>query len=171
MVATYFCRLGVRRAQQKIWILPALVSGKKLPLQPSSWRQTIQIIPIVPWHVSSFCPRAEAQNEWIHQQVSLCVRPLRRMLGLQLPSIHLFPTSPGFKIQKLWRLLSLEVEPWPGKPGVGPLTPLGGSLQPRYLSLLMGMWDQLIPTHFHMAFVFVSWVAGLLFSQTSSDCQ
>ena len=41
--------VGVMAQQKNKWPLPVLLSGKKLPHQPSSCSQIIQFLPICPW--------------------------------------------------------------------------------------------------------------------------
>ena len=55
--------------------MPALPSGRKLPLQLSPWHQIIQVLTLYFCHLLSCCPSARAQNEWVW--VSPYTGPLR----------------------------------------------------------------------------------------------
>ena len=44
---------------------PAILSGRKLPIQPLPKSQTIQVFLICPWHLLSCCPSAGVQSEWV----------------------------------------------------------------------------------------------------------
>ena len=64
-----------KASSKEQWPLPALLSERKLPLQFFPWCWIIQFLPIYLWCLSSCCPHAGAQREWIW--VSPCMGPLR----------------------------------------------------------------------------------------------
>ena len=85
---------------QEQWLLPALLSGWKLPLYPLPQKQTVQFLLVCFWCFSSCHFSAGAQSQW--DWVSLCTVPLGETPGspgaLHFSSI--IPTD--FHSQKFW---------------------------------------------------------------------
>ena len=99
------------------------------PPQFSLWCQTIQVLQVCLWCLSSCCPSAEAQREWVW--VSFSVHPLRgtawNSSNLHIPQ----PQSLLLFTPRSYRDFCLE--PWTGEPSVGsgPLFLRGEPLQWR----------------------------------------
>ena len=60
----------------------------------------------------------------------------RNYMGLQRPSSHPATLPAGYYSQNLWGFFFLSLQPWTGGPvvGLGPITPQGVHLDPRYTS-------------------------------------
>lgn len=65
---------GLKKAQ---WPLPELLSGRKLPLQLSSWCQTMKFFSLCSWCLLNCCLSTGTQGNWV--QVSPYMGPLRGM--------------------------------------------------------------------------------------------
>ena len=105
--------------------------------QLSPWCQTIQFFPVCLWRLS--IPGAGANREW--GRGSLWPGPLR---GFQQCPSSTASICTGFYIQKLWGLMLLALEPWAGKPEVGP-GPLTPEISLPIFIYHTWVWDQPIP--------------------------
>lgn len=119
-------------SEKEQWPLSALLSWRKVPLQPSSWSQTIQFLPICTWYFLSCCPSTRAQSQWV--QISLCVGPLREtpgILGASISQSLLVSTARSYG-----DFFSLFWNPGLGASnvGLGLLAPEGGPMHLRYPS-------------------------------------
>lgn len=113
---------------------PSIAVWEKVAPQALVWSQTIESLFICPQCLSSCCPHAVSQMEWV--PVSLCTGLLRGTpwdsSSLSLPQLQ-FPLvlQPG-----VMGLLFMAPKPWAGGPavGLGPFTPKGSPPQWKYYS-------------------------------------
>ena len=85
--------------------LPAFLSGRKLPLQLSSWSYTTEFLP--------------GCQQWDSEPVGLSKsmgRLFKKVLHTRNPQSHWATIQAGFCSQKLWGLLFLALWAWDGRP-------------------------------------------------------
>ena len=152
---THLPALWEEGSSEEQWPLPALLSGRKLPVPASSHRRARLFS-------SSLYVSAALVLEFKGNaggQVSLCADPLRgTSWDSRSPMFHSATIPTGFYSQNLWGLLFLALESWARRPGMGQ-----GPLLPRYPSQFLS------PTHgsgtspFHVLAISYQSQYGILF--------